>query len=179
MQLNAAMFDRNARCGYILKPKIMRFMKGGLSPSGTGKIKGVIRETLKISTRLRLCFCKVVDQHAAHLAHVRLFSGNSHHFRPAPGRHWCQVRQHPGGDLWHGRRLQSKTMDVSRRGSSSLSNVPGFPSWFSDSKTPAPCTCVLKSKKTKFRPSNKALWKEELVFEKVMPVFLPRYNRNR
>lgn len=49
MHLNSAMFSQNGGCGYVLKPKPMRFMKAGFLPTGTGKVYGVMRETLNLS----------------------------------------------------------------------------------------------------------------------------------
>ena len=49
IQLNSALFSRNGGCGYVLKPKPMRFMKTGLTPTRTEPIKGITPLNFKLS----------------------------------------------------------------------------------------------------------------------------------
>lgn len=155
MQLNGAMFERNGRCGYILKPKAMRFMKAALVPTASGKIKGVVRETLKLSTWGNNGLIESLGTDVMRVLRAAIISGQ--HLSGASANSLSISVELSG--LTEDCRVSLRVVKQTRVLASQKRNI-----WF---LLMLQFFGALQSQSTKRKPASKPIWNEELVFEKV------------
>jgi phosphatidylinositol phospholipase C beta len=51
MQLNLGLFEYNGRCGYLLKPDVMRRPNGQFDPFTVSTVDGIVAGTLEIRVK--------------------------------------------------------------------------------------------------------------------------------